>query len=242
MSHPSPEIRLSLRAAVLLFLVPQACMMAALSTLFLAGPDRAAPLRERRQAQAETIPPAPPAVASPDNPLPASLPGAPPAQPISMRRLLEHLLAPADIAAPPAGHPALPARPPESREALGTRLRAEIEDGFAAIEAAEPPDWLPTDSSSRLDEIRGLLGDLQALQTSFAALRGGGSGLGGAGDALAQVAPLLDALQTLRDGRLGQDPTLLDNLDRYLGRDEERPRRLGLLILLAWALDGQTAT
>jgi hypothetical protein len=238
------EIRLSLRAAVALFVVPQVCMVAALSALFLGERDRAAPLRERGQAQAEEVPQAVAKTA-----LPASNTAAPaPGETFPMARLLEAIVATGLQREPTATPPKVAV---ESRAALGTRLREELEGGFAALEALETPERPEFSGTGRLEEVRSLVGELEALTASFASLRSGGGGrggaggalgrmgsLGGMGEALAQVMPLLEAVQELREGRLGEDPAMLDSLDRFLGRDEERPRRLGLLVLLAWALDG----
>lgn len=241
---PASEIRLSWRALAALLVLPQAGLTAALLALVLDphvahGPGRAAPLAERRQAHADTVTPAEWPAAAPAGP------ARPAPEHIDLKAFLDRLLA----ARPdPAPRDAAQPRPFEARdndefrfEANEGRLREEIGGALESLDAFALPDSEDMLPGDRLDDVRALLNDLQGLQASFASLRGGQGGLNGA---FAQILPLLDALQALRDrdfDRLDYDPALRDALDRYLGRDEERPARLGLLLLLARALEPEAS-
>lgn len=260
MPEQTNELRLSLRAAAALFVLPQACMVAALAAVILETRGGAAPHVRPNVAHAEA-PPAhtPPATAITPEHLRAVVaeflgqiaPTQAPKAPVSIKNFLDRLLEARETRAEPAADHAW-TRPvlPEAREALAERLSGEIGGAFELLEGAEFPEGGHLADSGRIEEIRALIGDLQGLQASLAQLRGGGAGRGGASGAgdmldatLNQIMPLLSAIQQLRDGgraRQDTDPALLDTLDRFLGRDEERPRRLAVLALLVWALDDET--
>lgn len=168
-------------------------------------------------------------------------------EPLDLKPLLDRMLTPDGAERHPLEDWRASAR--ETTEALAARLSGDLGEAWGPGEGLALGDGPAQD---RLGEVRALLADLQGLQGSLAQLRegGGASGAGQSlqqlGPAIAQIMPLLNALQGLRGGgagglggiaALGGDRAGLDLLDQFLGRDTERQRRLGLLVLLAWMLD-----
>ena len=254
---PQTEIRLTLATAAALLVLPQIVLATVLFAAVSWARHDAPMAHHVQRADAETVPiapwPTPSALRDDANELRGLLeairsssgaksPSAKPTREVlPLKPLLDRVLANADTPQTLDDRWSL-AR--ESTETLANRIAAEIE---GAAPLSELLDAAGAPGQDRLGEARALLGDLEGLQGTLGDLRKGGAGGGGAGHSLQQLGPviaqvgaLLQAFQGLRSGSagmLGGDRQGLELLDQFLGRDEERSRRLGTLVLLAWLLD-----
>lgn len=133
---------------------------------------------------------------------------------------------------------------------IAERLAREISPALEDMQSLLPDG--PTDEmlEDRLAAINNLLEEASDLQSQFsggsrARSPGNSGGLAQIQTSLAQLLPLLNALQQFRqDGgaHFSRDPILATSLDTFLGRDEERPHRLAALLLVARLLNDAAGT